>query len=71
MRRLVSVSELTGMEGPTVVMQEIFKFEQRGVDERGRVLGQLAPTGVRPKVLTRIERFGIDVTKILDPYLKG
>jgi pilus assembly protein CpaF len=70
-RRLVSVSEITGMEGQTMIMQEIFKFEQRGVDANGRVIGQLAPTGVRPKVLTRIERFGIDVTTILDPYLRS
>jgi pilus assembly protein CpaF len=68
-RRLTSVSEITGMEGPTVTMQEIYKFEQRGVDEKGRVLGQLAPTGVRPKVLTRIERFGIDMSTILDRFL--
>jgi pilus assembly protein CpaF len=58
------------MEGPTTTIQEIYKFEQRGVDEKGRVVGQLAPTGVRAKVLTRIERFGIDLTTILDPYLK-
>jgi pilus assembly protein CpaF len=70
-RRLVSVSEITGMEGPTVTMQEIYKFEQRGVDEKGRVVGQLAPTGVRPKVLARIERFGIDVATILEPYLRS
>jgi pilus assembly protein CpaF len=68
-RRLTSVSEITGMEGPTVTMQEIYKFEQRGVDEKGRVLGQLAPTGVRPKVLTRMERFGINMTTILDRFL--
>jgi pilus assembly protein CpaF len=68
-RRLASVSEITGMEGPVVTMQEIYKFEQRGVDEHRRIIGQLAPTGVRPKVLGRIERFGIDVSTILDPYL--
>jgi pilus assembly protein CpaF len=68
-RRLTSVAEITGMEGPTVTMQEIYKFEQRGVDAKGLVIGQLAPTGVRPKVLTRIERFGIDMATILDPFL--
>ncbi|BDG01208.1 CpaF family protein [Anaeromyxobacter oryzae] len=68
-RRLASVSELTGMEGPVVVMQEIFKFEQRGVDEHGKVLGHLGPTGVRPKVLSRIERFGIDLATVLEPVL--
>jgi pilus assembly protein CpaF len=70
-RRLVSVSEITGMEGPTVTIQEIYKFEQRGVDAEGRIVGQLAPTGVRAKVLTRIERSGIDMATILDPFVKG
>jgi pilus assembly protein CpaF len=69
-RRLVSISEITGMEGPTVTIQEIYKFEQRGVDEKGRVVGQLAPTGLRPKVQGRIERYGIDLATILDPLLQ-
>jgi pilus assembly protein CpaF len=59
-RRLLSVSEITGTEGNTVVMQEIFRFTQRGVDPHGRILGEFAPTGIRPKVMENIERAGID-----------
>ena len=51
-----SIAEITGTEGPTITMQEIYKFEQRGVDEQGRVIGEFAPTGIRPKVMERIER---------------
>jgi pilus assembly protein CpaF len=69
-RRLVSVSEITGTEGPTISMQEIYRFEQRGIDEQGKVIGQLAPTGVRPRSLARIESFGVDVRTILDPFLR-
>jgi pilus assembly protein CpaF len=69
-RRLVSVCEITGTEGSTISMQEIYRFEQKGVDESGKVLGQLAPTGIRPKLLQRIDAFGIDLRTILDPYLR-
>jgi pilus assembly protein CpaF len=70
-RRLVSLTEITGTEGPTVTMQEIYKFEQRGVDEQGRILGQLGPTGIRPKVLPKIERSGVNLATILDQYAKA
>jgi pilus assembly protein CpaF len=52
-------------------MQEIYKFEQRGVDERGAVLGQLSPTGIRAHALKRIESFGVDAATVLDAHLKG
>ncbi len=59
-RRVVSVAEITGMEGQTVVMQEIYRFAQRGVDANGHVLGEFSPTGIRPKVMDKIERAGVD-----------
>ncbi len=64
-RRLLSVAEITGTEGPTIVMQEIFRFNQRGVDGQGRVLGEFTPTGIRAKVMERIERAGIDPAKLV------
>ncbi|ACL66344.1 type II secretion system protein E [Anaeromyxobacter dehalogenans 2CP-1] len=69
-RRLVSVGEITGTEGPTITMQEIFRFDQKGVDERGKIVGQLVATGIRPKVMNRIQVSGIDVAHILDPFLQ-
>ncbi len=69
-RRLTSIGEITGTEGPTITMQEIFKFDQKGVDEGGRVIGQLVATGIRPKVMNRIQVFGIDVHTVLEPFLR-
>lgn len=56
-RRLVEVSEVTGMEGAVVTTQTIFQFEQRGVED-GKVIGEFAATGVRPLFLDRLERYG-------------
>jgi pilus assembly protein CpaF len=60
-RRLVSLQEVTGMEGDTITMQEIFKFTQTGVDERGKVVGHFGPTGIRPRCADRIKSFGIEL----------
>jgi pilus assembly protein CpaF len=64
-RRLLGVAEITGTEGSTVVMQEIFRFQQRGVDASGRIVGEFGPTGIRPKVMERIERAGVDPARLL------
>jgi len=58
-RRLVSVDEITGMEGDVITMQEIFGFRQTGIDENGNVLGHFAATGIRPQFMEQFERFGI------------
>jgi pilus assembly protein CpaF len=47
-RRLTQLSEVVGMEGEVITLQDIFKFEQAGVDEAGNILGQIRPTGIRP-----------------------
>ena len=60
-RRMVSLQEITGMEGDVITMQEIFRFVQTGVDQRGRVLGQFGPTGVRPRCAERIKSYGIEL----------
>jgi pilus assembly protein CpaF len=70
-RRITNVSEITGMEGTVVTLQEIFKFEQRGVDKDGKVLGEYRATGVRPKVMDRIERYGINPADVVRPLLAG
>ncbi len=58
-RRIISISELVGMEGDVITMQEIFKFEQENVDQNGDVLGSFCASGVRPKCLTRLETAGV------------
>ncbi len=60
-RKLVSMQEITGMEGEIISMQEIFRFEQRGVDPQGRVLGHFSATGVRPRFADRLRLFGVPV----------
>jgi len=50
-RRVSSISEITGMEGSVITLQEIFRFEQSGVAEDGQILGEFRATGVRPRVL--------------------
>jgi pilus assembly protein CpaF len=56
-RKLIEVSEVTGMEGSTITTQLIFKFDQKGV-ENGKVIGDFVATGVRPMFLDRLERYG-------------
>jgi len=58
-RRLVSVQEITGMEGDVVTSHELFRFDRTGVDKDGNVLGSHRATGVRPKFMRRIDEFGI------------
>jgi pilus assembly protein CpaF len=57
-RKVISISEVEGMEGEVIVMSEVFKFERAGF-EKGRVLGRLRPTGLRPKFMSKIEASGI------------
>jgi pilus assembly protein CpaF len=63
-RRVIGVAEITGTEGPTITMQEIYRFEQRGTDAQGRVLGELVATGLRPRVMDRIQRAGVDPARV-------
>ncbi|HEU4852122.1 MAG TPA: CpaF family protein [Telluria sp.] len=60
-RKLVSMQEITGMEGEVITMQEIFRFEQSGVDANGRVKGHFCATGVRPRFADRLRLFGTPV----------
>jgi len=57
-RKLVSLQEITGMEGEIVTMQEIFTFERLGIDADGNVLGDIVPTGVRPKFAENLKLAG-------------
>jgi pilus assembly protein CpaF len=67
-RKVVSVQELTGMEGEMITMQEIFAFRQTGVTDEGKVLGHFCATGVRPRFVDRLHTFGVTVPESLfDP----
>ena len=58
-RKLLSLSELTGMEGDVVTMQEIFRFRQTGVDGDGQVQGRFEATGIRPRFLDHVLAHGL------------
>ena len=60
-RKVTSFTEVTGMEGDVVTLQEIFKFEQSGVDENGKVIGQFGPTGIRPSFSAKLAAHGFDL----------
>jgi pilus assembly protein CpaF len=62
-RRITSISEITGMEGETITMQEVFIFDRRGVDKDGKVLGKFRPTGVRPRFAERLEIYGMQLPR--------
>ncbi len=58
-RKVTSISEITGMEGDVITMQEIFAFEKIGMTQDGKVIGRFKATGVRPKVAERLKAGGI------------
>lgn len=60
-RKVVSMQEITGMEGDIISMQEIFRFEQTGIDADGKVQGHFCATGVRPRFADRLRMFGAPV----------
>ena len=65
-RKVVSVTEVQGMEGDVITLSEIFTFEQTGIEE-GRVIGRLRPTGLRPRFISMIQAAGI----MLPPAIFG
>lgn len=64
-RKILSISEITGMEGEVITMQEIFRFRSTGRDENGTVLGHFEATGIRPKLMADLDARGIR----LDPEI--
>jgi pilus assembly protein CpaF len=60
-RKVTKLSEVTGMEGNTVVMHDVLVFEQKGIDKEGKVVGEFRATGVRPQFAQRFKLFGFDL----------
>ena len=58
-RRITNVSEVSGMEGQTVTMQDLFRFEQQGIDSDGRVIGEFRSTGLRPQFADKFDVAGL------------
>jgi pilus assembly protein CpaF len=67
-RKLISIQEITGMEGDIITMQEIFTFKQSGVSAEGKVTGHFCATGIRPRFTERLRIFGVPVPdSLFDP----
>ncbi|HXV59760.1 MAG TPA: CpaF family protein [Vicinamibacteria bacterium] len=60
-RKVTNISEITGMEGQTITMQDLFEFKRRGFDENQKVRGEFGPTGIRPKFTEKLLAAGIQL----------
>ncbi|NEY91251.1 CpaF family protein [Tabrizicola oligotrophica] len=70
-RRVTAISELTGLEGEVIQIQDIMRYNRVGVDENGRIFGEFRATGIRPRFLQEIATIGLKVDpKIFDPTVK-
>jgi len=58
-RKVSSITEVAGMEGEIITLQDIFTYEKRGIDREGRVVGRFRPTGIRPKFSEKLEMAGV------------
>ena len=68
-RRITHVAEVQGLEGDTIVMQDIFKYDfTMGFDENGKSLGRLKATGIRPRFLEKMQRYGVELPNELFKY---
>jgi pilus assembly protein CpaF len=60
-RRITHITEVSGMEGDIITLQDIFRFEQEGIDEHGRIIGRLEATGLRPSFVEGFAQAGISL----------
>ena len=69
-RRVTGISEITGMEGDVITMQELFLFERTGITPEGRVTGRFRATGIRPKVSEKIASTGVQLPTTMFEHVK-
>jgi len=60
-RKITHITEVQGMQGDVIVLQDLFLFDQRGVDSKGKVVGEHRATGLRPKLVERLAQQGIEL----------
>jgi pilus assembly protein CpaF len=70
-RKLMQVSEIVGMEGEVITMQDIFVYEREGMGDHDKVLGRFRATGIRPRFSDRLKSYGIDLSSLLFSNLGG
>ncbi|MCX8131884.1 MAG: CpaF family protein [Clostridia bacterium] len=64
-RRITHITEVLGMEGEVITLQDLFIFRQTGKDEKGKITGEIVPTGIKPRFLDKFERAGIGIPQDL------
>jgi pilus assembly protein CpaF len=64
-RKVMQISEIVGMEGDVITMQDIFMYERSGVGDDDRVLGQFRASGIRPRCADRLKAYGVDLSTVL------
>jgi pilus assembly protein CpaF len=69
-RKVIAISELTGMEGEVITMQDIFVFEKMGITDDGRVRGRFRATGIRPKCAERLAQSGVKLPANMFEHMK-
>jgi pilus assembly protein CpaF len=69
-RKITGISEVVGMEGDTIMLQELFAFQNEGVDREGKVKGTIVATGIRPRFADQIKYSGHDIDPAVFDYLK-
>jgi pilus assembly protein CpaF len=70
-RRVTAITEIVGMEGETVMLQDLFTFERDGVDAQGRVAGRFVATGIRPRFFDQVKHSGHDLDAEALRWLNG
>jgi pilus assembly protein CpaF len=71
-RKIIKISEITGMEGDIISMQDIFVFKQTGLDESGKARGQFSATGIRPNLLEKLVEVGVRLPpNLFEPRVLG
>jgi pilus assembly protein CpaF len=64
-RKVMRITEVVGMEGEAITLQDIYRFDRRGIDQEGRVVGEFHATGIRPACAERIKTAGIELPQLL------
>jgi len=70
-RKVVALSEISGLEGQVVTMQDLFRFHHEGMDSNGQVLGRVLPTGIQPRFLERLREMGVSFSNELFSPVRG
>jgi pilus assembly protein CpaF len=70
-RKITSITEVVGMEGDTVMLQDLFVFQREGLDENGRITGRFVTTGIRPRFADHLKATGQTVDSQALDYLRN